>query len=715
MKVKYVKLGFIALLFVCLYSVNVGYADIVWSDDFDDGDFDGWTIGLGEWTVINGTIQGQDPDPVQPYCTLSKASTVVFGTWSFDIMLKPFKNLYVAFIDSNGSFADFGYYYELKIAPQSDSTHFIFFKTEGSQADTQEALYNHIVYDGLQGAWHHVDITREPNGKFSFYLDTELLFEVIDNNIVTSETYVLTSQQHGAFVDNIEVSDEIRIWSDNFNDGDYDGWNVSLGDFTAENRTLETLEKLTIIHRESNISMGTWSLDVFMIKHDWELLNIWFLSDKIMTDVPPYGWNGSTYFLTVYIYASGTEFHLRYLNGTYQVDPLEVLAEYTAPEDLSMIWHHIDITRDELGKITIYLDEKPIIEYTDTRINNTNYFQIATYSKYAEYDNIQVSDDFRSRPHHELPLVPMSVTAEVEEGFAAQGDEVLVEIDIENDYGLTVQGASVILRLDDQTIIATEEPDGGYSATIDTSEQEGLVEYVVTAEKRGYIPSETTHLITVVASTFVTSDLSIVPNSISIGETVVISADVSNVGGQEGSHHVVLRINGVVADEYGVTLVPGGSETVMFEYVPTQSGTFTVGLGGLTGSFSVVAPALFEVTNLIIDPDSLKEGESVAISVTCSNVGGASGSYDVVLKIDGMTEDESTVTVDAGESKTVSFDVSASQSGTYSVEVNGLSGSYEVTKQQQGIPGFPFESLLLGLISGVLVLWILQRNRISHL
>ena len=57
---------------------------------------------------------------------------------------------------------------------------------------------------------------------------------------------------------------------------------------------------------------------------------------------------------------------------------------------------------------------------------------------------------------------------------------------------------------------------------------------------------------------------------------------------------------------------------------------------------------------------------------------------------------------------------SASQSGTYTVDMNGLNGSYTV-KKKSIIPGFPLESLLLGLISGGILLWILQRNRISYL
>ena len=66
----------LGVIFIFSVFVNIGLAnaDIVWSDDFDDGDFDGWTVGLGEWAVINGTIQGQTPDTERPYCTLKRPS-----------------------------------------------------------------------------------------------------------------------------------------------------------------------------------------------------------------------------------------------------------------------------------------------------------------------------------------------------------------------------------------------------------------------------------------------------------------------------------------------------------------------------------------------------------------------------------------------------------------------------------------------------------------
>jgi hypothetical protein len=41
--VNIVKFGLIAIFFVCIFSVQSTGAEVVWSDDLDDGDYDGWS------------------------------------------------------------------------------------------------------------------------------------------------------------------------------------------------------------------------------------------------------------------------------------------------------------------------------------------------------------------------------------------------------------------------------------------------------------------------------------------------------------------------------------------------------------------------------------------------------------------------------------------------------------------------------------------------
>ena len=86
---------------------------------------------------------------------------------------------------------------------------------------------------------------------------------------------------------------------------------------------------------------------------------------------------------------------------------------------------------------------------------------------------------------------------------------------------------------------------------------------------------------------FATSNLSITPGEVNIGETVTIGVIVSNTGTAFGSYMVTLKINGVVEVTKEVTLKSGISREVTFTTVRDKAATYSVGINGLTGSFTV--------------------------------------------------------------------------------------------------------------------------------
>ncbi len=107
-------------------------------------------------------------------------------------------------------------------------------------------------------------------------------------------------------------------------------------------------------------------------------------------------------------------------------------------------------------------------------------------------------------------------------------------------------------------------------------------------------------------------------------------------------------------------------------------------LDRLFGSFSVTeppAPAAFTVTALSITPKEVYTREEVTISVLVSNVGELRGTYEVILRIDRVVEATKKVTLDGGESKTVTFTVTRDVAATYFVNVNGQRGRFEVEER----------------------------------
>ena len=89
-------------------------------------------------------------------------------------------------------------------------------------------------------------------------------------------------------------------------------------------------------------------------------------------------------------------------------------------------------------------------------------------------------------------------------------------------------------------------------------------------------------------------------------------------------------------------------------------------------------PAAFTTSALTITPAEVNIGEVVAIRLTVTNIGVTSGTSRVTLKIDGTVEATKNVTLAARESQKVTFTTKKNAAGTYSLDVNGLTGSFRV-------------------------------------
>jgi len=71
------------------------------------------------------------------------------------------------------------------------------------------------------------------------------------------------------------------------------------------------------------------------------------------------------------------------------------------------------------------------------------------------------------------------------------------------------------------------------------------------------------------------------------------------------------------------------------------------------------------------------------------------------------------VTLEGGASATVLFELTRGE-GTYEVEVEGFTDSFTVNQEPSfwdKIPGFPYESIVFGLVTAVFVLWMLSRSK----
>jgi|GEM_PF-3443400 len=115
-----------------------------------------------------------------------------------------------------------------------------------------------------------------------------------------------------------------------------------------------------------------------------------------------------------------------------------------------------------------------------------------------------------------------------------------------------------------------------------------------------------------------------------------------------------------------------------------QVGHFTT--FALIGPITQAAPAAFSVSNLSIQPAEVQPNEAVTITLSVANTGGAEGSYSVVIKINGATEAERSITLTPGESQNVSFSVTREEAASYNVTVEELSASFTVAAPLEEAP-----------------------------
>jgi len=191
---------------------------------------------------------------------------------------------------------------------------------------------------------------------------------------------------------------------------------------------------------------------------------------------------------------------------------------------------------------------------------------------------------------------------------------------------------------------------------------------------------------------FTATDLSITPAEIYLGESVSIKALITNIGDFAGSYEVSLKVNDMIAQTKEVTLDGGDSEAISFNVTPAIAGEHTVSINGLLGTVVVKAPeapAAFTTSALIISPAKVNIGESVTISATITNVGDLTDTYKVTLTIDDAVVEEKEITLARGASREVVFHTAKDTPGTYTVNVNGLSGSFAVEEMPPMPPAPP--------------------------
>jgi uncharacterized membrane protein len=168
-------------------------------------------------------------------------------------------------------------------------------------------------------------------------------------------------------------------------------------------------------------------------------------------------------------------------------------------------------------------------------------------------------------------------------------------------------------------------------------------------------------------------------------------------------------------------LLPEDSTILYFSQAPDsiESQNNQIMLSLLAGSweisyvFPINPPADFSVSDLKILPND--DSEEVTITVTVTNDGSQSGSFEVPFTVNDTVEETKTVTLEEGESKTVEFKVNKDEKGTYNVDIGGLVDKFTINGEPTDSASFPVEYLAVAAIVVVLavvaVFFVLKKRK----
>ena len=221
---KIVGLAILFLLCWMGFCPLAGRSTVAWSDDFNDGNYDGWTIcdnrtfigGRGsDWSASNLYLQIDQED----FGIISHPSNVAYGTWSFDFKADETQvgsGAMAGFSFISGNLYDWStletdwtiYYLSCDAVPTAQGFEMrlrLAKRISGAQTDIE---YSDTLVP-LEG-WHHIDVTRTEAGLFSVYHNGSLVVQAADTDLDSSEMFWLFFR-YGSMTDNIVVDDEITI------------------------------------------------------------------------------------------------------------------------------------------------------------------------------------------------------------------------------------------------------------------------------------------------------------------------------------------------------------------------------------------------------------------------------------------------------------------------------------------------------------------------
>ncbi len=215
-----------------------------------------------------------------------------------------------------------------------------------------------------------------------------------------------------------------------------------------------------------------------------------------------------------------------------------------------------------------------------------------------------------------------------------------------------------------------------------------IIDLLIVAAATGvyfYLMNEGTITVGAKPAALTVTSLTFSPAEPFVGESVLISANVSNTGDVEGNVTWRLKINGAEREALNITLAAKSSELYEFNDLEMKTGNYSVTFGDAAGYFIVREPppetSKITLSSFKSTPYEIWPNQTTTVTATASNPSSEHDRLTIRVALDGVIVNTTLIELDAGASQTVAFTLNSTVEGKHTVKLNSLTGSFTVVKE----------------------------------
>ena len=206
MKTRWIQIiAGLAMVVLCISTcATTSNAALIWEDDFDDGNFDGWTIGEGNFTAASNSLECTEVSSTRGWAYIYRETGVDTGTWSFD-----------CYLTSGQTDDDFC----ITVSPQADDelvgysfigirpNHVNLWIKLGASVQKVETWSSSSTFNDT---WTHIDVAVDENMIFDVFVNHVHRLHYNASYLTGGYGYfAFNSRAEGNAIDNIVVNDTV--------------------------------------------------------------------------------------------------------------------------------------------------------------------------------------------------------------------------------------------------------------------------------------------------------------------------------------------------------------------------------------------------------------------------------------------------------------------------------------------------------------------------